>query len=137
MRIWIFGIALSGIALSGCDQHDGAIDGSRARTAGRYAGIGTYQAGRLWREVVGPTASKDGRAARTDDDEHVIVVIDSHSGEIRQCGDYSGFCVAMNPWLGANAPGAAPVQLNKHAADVAAEEKREAETASPPATTVE
>lgn len=31
-------------------------------------------------------------------DEHVMVVVDSVSGEVRECGDHSGYCIAMNPW---------------------------------------
>lgn len=57
------------------------------------------------------------------DDEHVIVVIDSQTGEIRRCGDYSGVCVRSNPWAKPMVSDA-PVALVKHAADLA----REAET---------
>ncbi len=32
------------------------------------------------------------------DDEQVIVVVDSDTGEIRQCGALSGYCVGMRPW---------------------------------------
>ena len=28
-----------------------------------------------------------------------IVVVDSQTGEIRQCGNLSGHCIGMNPWL--------------------------------------
>lgn len=43
-----------------------------------------------------PSAAPE--VARLSDDEHVVVVVDSLTGEIRQCGDLSGYCVGMNPW---------------------------------------
>jgi len=68
--------------------------------------------------------SADPAAATIADDEHVIVVIDSHTGEVRQCGDHSGYCVAMNPWNGAGSGvPALPAKLVKHAADLAAEDR--------------
>jgi len=74
-------------------------------------------------------ASQDPAAAKLADDEHVIVVLDSHTGEIRQCGDHSGFCVAMNPWT-STAAASAPVKLVKHAADLNAEEGKSAPAAA-------
>jgi hypothetical protein len=63
---------------------------------------------------------KTASAATTADDEHVIVVVDSQTGEVRECGDYTGVCVNMNPWTKAiSAPQSAPVTLTKHLADVA------------------
>jgi hypothetical protein len=69
----------------------------------------------------------DPAAARIADDEHVIVVVDSHTGEVRQCGDYSGACIAMNPWARNGSPNAAPIRLTKHAADLAAEDEANAQ----------
>ena len=107
------------ILVTGCNsQPDSASAPGRA--AGRYAGIGVFDAGRLWAQMAG-SPKADGPAARIADDEHVIVVVDSHTGEIRQCGDHSGYCVATNPWS-ASAVGL-PVKLAKHAADLAAEDK--------------
>jgi hypothetical protein len=59
------------------------------------------------------------------DDEHVIVVLDSHTGEVRQCGDHTGFCVAMNPWSADARTTGTPVTLAQHAADLAAQDKAE------------
>jgi hypothetical protein len=113
---------MAACVLSGCNQaEDAAVSGQK--NPGRYAGIGTYDAGRLWAEMAGVEAPSDPAAARLADDEHVIVVIDSHTGEVRQCGDYSGVCVAMNPWTGQGARTVAPVKLGKHAADLAAEDE--------------
>lgn len=80
---------------------------------------------------------RDAASATTADDEHIIVVVDSQTGEIRQCGDYSGQCISMNPWTKTILPEqAAPVKLTKHAADLAAEaneaEANEAEAAPRP-----
>jgi hypothetical protein len=77
----------------------------------------------MWSQTAGPAASKDQAVAKLEDDENIIVVIDTHTGEVRQCGDHSGICVAMNPWSGQGAPLAAPVKLKKHAADLDAEEQ--------------
>ncbi len=60
-----------------------------------------------------------------------IVVIDSHTGEVRQCGDYSGFCVTMNPWTGQGSRVEAPVKLKNHAADVQAEDQASLDEAGP------
>lgn len=80
---------------------------------------------------------RDAAAATAADDEHVIVVVDSQTGEIRECGDYSGQCISMNPWTKVIAPElAAPVKLTQHAADLAVEsdeaEANKAEAASRP-----
>ena len=112
--------------LVGCDRHDSTASGLKSR--GRYAGIGTYDAGRLWQQIVAPDP-KDPAAAKLADDEHVIVVLDSHTGEVRQCGDHSGYCVAMNPWSTGSA--AAPVKLVKHAADLDAEAEASTNKAEP------
>jgi hypothetical protein len=74
----------------------------------------------MWRQMAGAPAEQEPAAAKLADDEHVIVVLDSHTGEVRQCGDHSGICVAMNPWS-SNGPIAAPVKLTRHAADLDAE----------------
>jgi hypothetical protein len=50
---------------------------------------------------------------------------------VRQCGDYSGVCVAMNPWAGQGSRSATPVKLKKHAADLAAENHAGVEEAEP------
>ena len=90
---------------------------------GRFAGIGIFDVGPLWSRMAGgdqPT----GPAAALADDEHVIVTVDSDTGEIRECGDLSGRCVAMNSWTRAIASGQqAPVALQAHAAEVARQER--------------
>ena len=117
--------------LSGCGDAADDVGDAGPKSPGRYAGIGTYDAGRLWGQMAGVEAPSDPAAARLEDDEHVIVVIDSHTGEVRQCGDYSGVCVAMNPWTGQGSRNAAPVELKKHAADLAAEDQASLEGTAP------
>jgi len=107
------------------------MSGPGPKSSGRYAGIGTYDAGRLWGQMAGIAAPSDPTAAKLEDDEHVIVVVDSHTGEVRQCGDHSGICVAMDPWAGQGSRTAAPVKLKKHAADLAAEDQASVEEAAP------
>jgi hypothetical protein len=124
MRRSIHVLAVVGSLLSACNRNDEAT-APGPKSPGRYAGIGTFEAGRLWREMAGAPSSKDLATAKLDDDEHVIVVLDSHTGEVRQCGDHSGFCVAMNPWT---TPGstAVPVRLKKHAAEASDDDQASA-----------
>jgi hypothetical protein len=124
MRIATFGLMATSIALSGCGQREG-VGGAGPKSQGRYSGIGTFEAGRLWREMTHPAVQSDPAAARLDDDEQIIVVIDSHTGEVRQCGNHSGFCVTTNPWAGSGAPSGTPVKLSKHASDLDAEASAE------------
>ena len=80
--------------------------------------------------MTGSPTQVDAAMARLEDDEHIIVVLDSHTGEVRQCGDHSGFCVSMNPWTGTGAQVALPAKLTKHAADLAAEDKADTDKAT-------
>jgi hypothetical protein len=76
------------------------------------------------------TAASEARA-NVDDDDKIIVVIDSHTGEIRQCGNLSGFCIGMNPWTQAlSASQQGPVNLTQHASDLRAEQDAKAAEAS-------
>lgn len=100
------------LALAGCGKgsfHEAADDG------GRYSGVGIYGADDLWRHVRGAPAAGETRAKLADDSQ-IIVVVDRNTGEIRQCGNRSGYCIAMNPWTRA-APGL-PVELDAHADDL-------------------
>ena len=121
MRIVAIALVLA-IGLAGCDRHGGPA-GMGSKNNGRYAGVGVFDAGRLWGEATGAPKPTDPAAATIRDDEHVIVVIDTHTGEFRQCGDHSGYCVTTNPWsAGATA---LPTKLGKHAADLVAEDEGE------------
>ena len=110
-------------ALAGCDRtHDRAPHGPGQ---GRYLGVGIYDAGPMWQELSAVEPAKDAKAATLADDSEIIVVVDSVTGEVRQCGNLSARCISMNPWRGT--VGAMPAPLARHAAEVA-REAREAET---------
>ncbi len=114
MRMAITGLIGVSALLAGCHGATSGVEGRQAR--GRFAGIGVYEAGRVWQQMTVPDP-KDPAMAKLADDEHVIVVVDSRTGEVRQCGDHSGYCVAMNPWAG-SPPTGLPTRLRKHAADL-------------------
>ena len=98
------------------------VGGSPAGDGGRYAGFGVYAADEGWRRLAGPEPVSDKpadgapAAATIKDDDVVLVTIDTHSGEVRQCGAVSGYCVAMNPW--SRPPGqSAPAMLRPATTD--------------------
>ncbi len=123
MRRMVF-LAVAGAALCGCGPPD---RGAATAAHGRYVGVGTYAPGALWSRMVVVGASRAPAAATPADDEHVIVVVDSRTGEIRECGDYSGLCVSLQPWTAAVAPAQrSPVTLTKHLGEVAQDMKPDA-----------
>ena len=117
-----FGLPALGFALlilAGCDRH-GGVSGPGHHGGGRYQGIGIYPADPLWPNLVANEANKDQARALRADDGQIIVVVDTQTGEVRQCGNLSGYCVAMRPWSGPlGADRSAPVSLSKHAGEVA------------------
>jgi hypothetical protein len=127
----MIGVMVVGSILSGCDREAAMSGPGAAKSQGRYAGIGTYPTGRLWQQAAEAAAPADAAMARLEDDENVIVVIDSHTGEVRQCGDHSGYCVTMSPWAAQGPRTPAPVKLKKHAADLDAEDQSNLEEAQP------
>jgi hypothetical protein len=68
----------------------------------------------------------DPAAATLDDDDHIVVVLDSATGQLRQCGNLSGHCIALNPWAKTATAQGAPAALLKHARQLAEEAEREA-----------
>lgn len=127
MRLIGFGAALIAAAiLSACNN--GPQPGPGGHRGGRYLGIGTYPAGRMWSRMVAADPAPNADAAAIADDEQIIVVVDSNTGEVRQCGNLTGHCIGMNPWTATLGRGqAAPVPVRQHAADA----DREAEAAVP------
>jgi len=119
----LFSLLILAACLSGCNQTP-AYNGTEATEhhGGHYLGIGVYPVSDLWQHLALPTRNTDPHAAMLADDTQVIVVVDSNSGEIRQCGNMSGHCIGMNPWAAALGQGrAAPVALDAHQADLARE----------------
>jgi hypothetical protein len=124
MKVWTAMGALACLALGGCEKPSetpSAMFGASPR--GRYLGVAVYAPGRMWRQVARSGAPANAAAATLQDDEQVIIVVDSATGELRQCGNLSGFCIAMDPWSksAASASGA-PTALLKHAQQLDEEE---------------
>lgn len=107
------GLILASTLLSGCQRGDVTTSGS---SHGRFVGVGIYAPGAPWAQMVLAQQPASAATARLIDDQAIIVVTDSSTGEIRACGDMSGYCVGMNPW---NSPLAqsqlSPVRLTAHA----------------------
>ncbi len=121
------GIAI--LALAGCRKLAEPF-GQPAATHGRYAGIGIYGPGQSWTKMVAAQQAKETPSAQTKDDDAIIVVVDSLTGEVRGCGNMTGFCVGMNPWKTQLVAGQmAPVQLTEH---VNSAKETLAPTAAPP-----
>src|SRR5436305_1908703 len=121
MKRIVVSVAIATFGLVGCNRPL-AADGGGSGAHGRYASAGVYPAGRMWSQIAGAPAPKDAATAKLGDDEHIIVVIDSQTGELRQCGNISGYCVSMSPWS-RPAPLSAPMALAKHADQLDAEAK--------------
>jgi hypothetical protein len=104
--------ALVVASLAGC--RGGAAWPSSGEGRGRYVGVGIYTPTSQWRQLVGAQQSSS-PAAQRGDDQVILVTADSTTGELRACGDLSGYCVGFNPWkapLGALQT--APVSVAAH-----------------------
>jgi hypothetical protein len=104
-------VAFGLLALAGCQKPAASPQGATAH--GRYLGVGVYEPGPMWRQIARSGAPAGAAAATLKDDEQVIVVVDSKTGEVRQCGNLSGVCIGMNPWTAAATP--TPANMLKHA----------------------
>jgi hypothetical protein len=115
----LFGLSatlLATFCLTACNN--APQPGPGGHRGGRYLGIGTYPAGRMWSRMVAAGPAADRAAATIADDEQIIVTVDSNTGEVRQCGNLTGHCIGMNPWTGVLGRGqAAPISVSEHAAD--------------------
>jgi len=82
---------------------------------GRYVGVGIYGPGRQWTRMVAAQQAGDNSAARPIDDQAIIVMSDTDTGELRACGDLTGYCIGMNPWQRPLASSqVAPIELTSH-----------------------
>jgi hypothetical protein len=118
MKLLVLAVAALCAGLAGCQKVDetpvSRFGGGAHK--GRYFGLGIYGAGRMWAQLerrADPKAPPNLAAATLKDDEVVLVMMDSATGEVRQCGNLSGYCVRSEPWV-VEAP-AAPAALAKHA----------------------
>jgi hypothetical protein len=132
VKVSVVVAAIATLSVFGCNK-PAAFSGSSGH--GRYAGVGLYPAGQMWSQIAAANTPKDASAARPNDDEQVIVVLDTVTGELRQCGNLTGYCVGMNPWAKPLvASQIAPIPLAKHADQIAqeAEAAAKANEARPP-----
>jgi hypothetical protein len=111
-------VTAGAFALSGCNKPDLA---GLSDHHGRYAGVGIYAPSVAWTKMLQDQPPGAAPAAKLADDQAIIVVTDSQTGELRACGDLSGYCVGMNPWRAGLAKSqAAPVNLNRQEGAAAA-----------------
>ncbi|HEX4198913.1 MAG TPA: hypothetical protein VHZ26_15865 [Caulobacteraceae bacterium] len=118
MKLKLIGAAvLAAAGLAGCNGPPPPA--AQVTHHGRFAGIGIYNAGSVWAKMTVAAPAANAATAQTGDDDQVIVVVDSDTGEIRQCGNYSGYCVGLNPWSKALlASQQAPVAITRPAEQV-------------------
>jgi hypothetical protein len=113
MKLGIFGVVA--IAAAGLAACHGQTVSQNASHHGRYVGIGIYEPQAPWTKMVAAAAAKPTAAAQPIDDQAIVVVEDSDTGEVRACGDMTGYCIGMKPWakpLGAAQ--IAPINLSEH-----------------------
>jgi hypothetical protein len=106
---------LASLCLVACIKHPAERAGANPAHHGRYVGIGIYGPGVPWTRMVAAQKAKQTPAAVPIDDQAILVVTDSDTGEIRACGDLTGYCIGMNPWNKALVPSQiAPISLTEH-----------------------
>ncbi|MBU1376726.1 MAG: hypothetical protein KKE02_16040 [Alphaproteobacteria bacterium] len=128
MKAFLLSAAVSAaLCLGGCQKANEGASVAASGPRGRYVGVGIYAPGQMWSQLVRPaTPAADPAAATFDDDEQVIVVLDSATGELRQCGNLSGHCIGLNPWAKPLAEEQGmPAALVKHAQQLETEVRAE------------
>jgi len=115
-RRGMLALMIASMGLAACKPGSLAWDQGQGARHGRYVGVGIYGPGDPWAKLAAAPHPADAAAASTTDDQAIIVVVDSDTGEVRACGDMSGYCIGMNPWKTALQPSqVAPVDLTGHA----------------------
>ena len=110
MRAGLLLVAGFASLLASCGR-SGTVDASHHR-GGRYEGIGIATPGEGWIKIADAPKPDSDKAATLRDDDYVIFVTDTQTGEVRECGDRSGFCIKVQPWA-KDAP-SAPLALTDH-----------------------
>jgi hypothetical protein len=101
-------------ALAACKPYGWASPLSAAQH-GRYLGVGLYSPGKQWTHLVANQKPGSDAVARPIDDQVIFVVADSQTGELRACGDLTGYCIGMNPWTKPLlASQVSPIELTEH-----------------------
>jgi len=112
------GLAVVALGASACrriSDADAAMDPTGQAGRIGYIAVGIYTPSVVWQRLVegGAQTQVKETSARKVDDQAIIVVQNSRTGDIRACGDMTGYCVGMNPW--AKPPGQlTPVSLTDH-----------------------
>jgi hypothetical protein len=107
-------LAVAGLGLCGCNPRPVA-DVGQGDHHGRYTGVGIYAPREQWTKLLAAQQATDPKVAQLIDDQVIIVVQDSATGEVRACGDLTGYCIGMNPWKTALLSAQiAPVKLTEH-----------------------
>jgi hypothetical protein len=116
MRRKVFAaLAITALSLWGCNRP--ALSPDQAGRHGRYAAVGIYGPGQQWTRLIANQKPTDPDAARPIDDQAIIVVQNSVTGEVRACGDLTGYCIGMNPWKAQLLSSQiAPVKVTEHRA---------------------
>jgi len=96
LRVSAVAFGTIAFAVGGCSGAGSPL--AEAGSHGRFVGVGIYGPGKSWTRMVAAQSSKNGAAARPIDDQVILVVTDSQTGELRACGDLTGYCIGMNPW---------------------------------------
>jgi hypothetical protein len=113
----LMAVALACLGLAGCHRPFAGADADAADRHGRYSGVGIYGPSRQWTKIVSARTATDPQLAQPIDDQVIIVVQDSVTGEVRACGDLTGYCIGMNPWKTALVSAQiAPLKLTEHLA---------------------
>ena len=119
MHVWSFcpvaALLLASLTLSACGPK--VVEGGAGAPSahGRYNGVGIYGPGKQWTKMMAAQQAADPQLARPIDDQVIIVLEDSLTGEVRACGDLTGYCIGMNPWKTALTSGQiSPVRMTAH-----------------------
>jgi hypothetical protein len=112
--LFLLAAATAVVGLGGCKRADWSPLGN-AGHQGRYVGVGIYGPNKQWTRMAATQASGADSHAQPIDDQVVIVVADSQTGELRACGDLTGYCIGMNPWAKPLVTSqVAPIVLTQH-----------------------
>jgi hypothetical protein len=101
LRIIACAALVAAAALGGCHKkndkaEDTGVFGWSPGGHGRYLGVGIYSPQDAWTKLA--DVQQPNGKPKTAADQAIIVSVDSATGEMRACGDLSGYCVGMNPW---------------------------------------
>ena len=118
----VFSLAAGIVGLASCKRSDvGDWAFGDATRHGHYGSVGIYAPGQSWKDLAARGMSTASATAKLGDDQAIVVVEDTDTGELRACGDLTGYCIGSNPWKQMlSASQVTPVSLTRHPDDTAA-----------------